>query len=356
MTSFLNGNNHNNDFNSANLLYFLYKWRLPLIIITCIGILAAIIFSSPFFIKPKYKSTVIMFPVATNSVSKVLLSQNSPIKEDIMGIGEEEQAEQLIQILNSNLIRDRIIKKYNLLEHYGIQPESKYKLTRLYNEYEDNVKFRRTEFMAVKVTVFDTDPVIAANIANDIAALVDSTKNAMQRERALKAFYIVEKEYGSLKREIDQIVDSLTFLGEKGVNDYERQSEVLNMQLAIAISDGKRGVQRELQIKLDTLGKYGGVFLSLKNALEFKTEQLTLLKTKYQEAKVDAEQSLPQKFIVNDAYPAERKSYPIRWIIVVVAAISVFFLSVLVILLLEQFAGFMPPDLKKKRRLPGNPS
>ena len=98
MTNIFNGNNQGKEFNSTSLLFFLIKWRKPLIIITSIGILASIIFSSPYFIKPKYKSTVIMFPVATNSVSKVLLSQNSPIKEDIMGIGEEEQAEQLIQI------------------------------------------------------------------------------------------------------------------------------------------------------------------------------------------------------------------------------------------------------------------
>jgi uncharacterized protein involved in exopolysaccharide biosynthesis len=355
MTSFFNGNNQNSDFNSANLLYFLYKWRLPLIIITSIGILAAIIFSSPRFIKPKYKSTVIMFPVVTNSVSKVLLAQNSPVKEDIMGIGEEEQAEQLIQILNSNLIRDRIISKYNLMEHYEINPESKFKRTRLFKVYEDNVKFRRTEFMAVKVTVFDTDPEMAAVIANDIAALVDSTKNNMQRERAKMAFHIVEKEYELLQGEIDQIVDSLAYLGKKGVNDYERQSEVLNQQLAIAISDGKVSAEKALQKKLDTLGKYGGVFLSLKNALEFKTEHLTLLKTKYQEAKVDAEQSLPQKFIVNEAYPAERKSYPIRWIIVVVTALSTFFLAVLVILLLENFTNLLPAELKKKARPTGNP-
>ncbi len=51
-----------------------------------------------------------MFPVATNSISKVLISQNSGIKEDILGIGEEEQAEQMLQMLNSNMIRDRIIK------------------------------------------------------------------------------------------------------------------------------------------------------------------------------------------------------------------------------------------------------
>ena len=349
MTHFFNGNNQNNDFNSASLLFFLYKWRWPLIVITTIGVLASVIFSAPYFIKPKYKSTVIMFPVATNSVSKVLMAQNSPIKEDIMGIGEEEQAEQLIQILNSNLIRDRIIAKYNLLEHYDISPDSKFKYTRLYNQYEDNVKFRRTEFMAVKVTVFDTDPHLAAAMANDIAALVDSTKNAMQRERAMKAFQIVEKEYELLKEEIEVIVDTLAYLGKKGINDYERQSEVLNQQLAIAISDGKTGAQNALQRKLDTLGKYGGVFLSMKNALEFKTEQLTLLKTKYQEAKVDAEQSLPQKFIVNDAYPAERKSYPIRWIIVVVTALSVFFLSVLIILIVENFTGLIPAEIKKKR-------
>lgn len=348
MTSFLNGNNNSKEFNSANLFFFLYKWRLPLLIITGLGVLAAVIFSSPFFIKPKYKSTVIMFPVATNSVSKVLLSQNSPIKEDILGVGEEEQAEQLIQLLNSNMIRDRIITKYSLMEHYGIGHDSRYKYTRLYGEYENNVKFRRTEFMAVKITVFDTDPRMAADIANDIAALVDSTKSAIQRERALKAFYIVENEYNLLRSEINDIVDSLAWLGKKGVNDYERQSEVLNQQWALAVANGNNHGVRLIQDKLDTLGKYGGIFQSLKNALEFKTEQLTLLKTKYQEAKVDAEQTLPQKFVVNAAYPAERKSYPIRWIIVIVSAFSVFFMTCLVILIMDNISSFVPTEIKKK--------
>ncbi len=89
----------------------------------------------------------------------------------------------------------------------------------------------------------------------------------------------------ALKNEVNGIVGSLKYLGSKGVNDYERQSEVLNQQLAIAISQNNQHAVRALQQKLDTLGKYGGEFLSLKNALEFKTEQLTLLKTKYQEAK-----------------------------------------------------------------------
>jgi len=337
MTDQLNQDHFRKELNSINLLHLLHKWRFPLIIITSITIVASIVFSAPFFIKPKYKSSVIMFPVATNSISKVLISQNSGIKEDILGIGEEEQAEQMLQMLNSNFIRDRIVEKYNLIEHYRIPEDSRHKYTRLYREYENNVKFRRTEYMAVKITVFDTDPQIAADMANDIASLLDSTRNFMQKERAVKAFQIVSEEYMSLETEVNDIVKSLRYLGSKGINDYERQSEVLNQQLAIVISQNNQHAVRALQQKLDTLGKYGGEFLSLKNALEFKTEQLTLLKTRYQESKVDAEQFLPQKFIVNSAYKAEIKSYPIRWIILVVATFLVFFMAVLIIIIVENY-------------------
>jgi hypothetical protein len=338
MTDQFNQESFKKELNSVNLLYLLIKWRFPLVIITIISILAAVLFSSPFFIKPKFKSSVIMFPVATNSISKVLISQNSGIKEDILGIGEEEQAEQMLQMLNSNLIRDRIIQKYNLFDHYKISQDSRHKYTRLHREYETNVKFRRTEYMAVKITVFDTDPQVAADMANDIAALLDSTRNIMQKERALKAFQIVDEEYKSLEREVNQIVESLSYLGSKGIYDYERQAEVLNQQLAISLSQNNQNAVRAIQQKLDTLGKYGGQFLSYKNTLEFKSEQLTLLKTKYQEAKVDAEQFLPQKFIVNSAYKAEIKSYPIRWIIVIVTAFIVFFMAVLTIIIVENYS------------------
>ena len=276
-----------------------------------------------------------MFPVATNSISKVLISQNSGIKEDILGFGEEEQAEQMLQILNSNLIRERIIEKFNLFEHYDIDPDSKYRMTKLINEFDNNVKFRRTEYMAVKISVLDKDAEMAAKIANTIAELLDSTKNQMQKERAVMAFKIVEQEYKDAQSNIQTIVDSLRVIGKLGVNDYESQSEVFNQQLAIAIVNNNNSAIRSLEKKIDILAEYGSTFLSLKNSLEFMTEQMTLLKAKYEEAKVDAEQELPQKFIVNSAYVAERKSYPVRWVIIVVSVFSALLLSTMMILIIE---------------------
>jgi capsular polysaccharide biosynthesis protein len=66
--------------------------------------------------------------------------------------------------------------------------------------------------MAVKITVYDKDPQTAADIANNIAELLDSTKIHMQKERAIKGFKIVEVEYLKLKNEISQMEDSLTVL------------------------------------------------------------------------------------------------------------------------------------------------
>jgi len=334
------------EFDSSNFIVFLTTWRNPLIIITIIAFVASIIFSSSVFISPKYKSTVVLFPTSTSSISKALLSENIGNKNDIMEFGEEEQTEQMLQLLNSNKIRDRVVIKYDLMNHYDIDPDSKYKNTRLFKEYDNNITFRRTEYMAVKISVLDIDPQIAADIANDIAELLDSTKNEMQKVRAVKGFKIVEEEYLKQKNEITQMEDSLTTLRKLGVHDYESQSEMINRQLAIELAKGNKAGINALEKKLNILAEFGGPYVSIRDALEHEKKQLSLIKSKYEEAKIDAEEYLPQKFIVNSAYKAEKKAYPIRWIIVLSSTLSALFLSILIIIIIENFS-----KLSKKKTI-----
>lgn len=328
------------EFDSSNLVIFLYKWRKPLFIVLAVAMAGSWFFSCPWFITPKFKSTVIMFPASSSSISKSLLN-DQPVKgQDITAFGEDDQAEQLLQILTSNKIRDRIVKQFDLMRHYDIDSTSDVRYSNLFKEYDDNINFRRTEFMAVQITVYDKDPQMAADIANTIASLVDSAKNDMMRQRSVKGYQLVEAEYNAMKAEKDKVVDSLITLGKLGVNDVEYQSQVLNQQYAIAIMNGNRTAQAALKEKLDVLGKYGGIYLALKNSLEFQTEQLVLLETKYKQAKVDAEQNLPQKFIVSDAFKAERKSYPLRWLIVMVSGLSALFLAIIVIMVMEKISDY----------------
>ncbi len=325
-------------FSSLDLIRFVIKWKWVLGIVFVFSIVAAVIFSSPYFISPLYKSMVIMYPSAPNSISRTLVSENSA-NNDLLEIGEEEQTEQMLQLLNSNLIEDRIIQKYDLLNHYEIEPDSKYFLTRLKKEYKNNFKFSRTEYMAVQITVWDKDPQMAADMANDIADLVDLTKNIIQKERAIKGFKIVEKEYFTLQNEIRIKEDSLTQLRELGVHDYETQSEMINQQLAIELAAGNNAAIQRLEKRLSVLAKYGSTYVSLRDALEFEVKQLSELRLKCNEARIDAEEFLPQKFVVNKAYKAEKKSYPVRWLIIVLSCISATFLAFLLLLFVEQISS-----------------
>lgn len=325
-------------FENTNFLFFLFRWRKVLIIIT----LAAIVVSAgvSLLIKNKYVSSVVMFPTSTNAVSKALISSQYGVKEDIMAFGEEEQAEQMLQILNSNEIRTRIISKFNLLEHYRIDPDSRYKNTKLYDTYNENISFNRTEYMAVEIKVIDEDPQMAADIANEIANLYDTVKSNLQKQRSNEGFKIVEGAYNELKADIELKEDSLSVLRSKGVQDYESQAERLYEGLAREIGSGNMRAVKEIQSRLDTLAKYGSAYVSIRDELEHEKKQLSDLKGKYEEAKVDAESTLPQKFVVDYAFKAEKKSFPVRWLIVVISTFAALLTGIVLIILYENFKKY----------------
>jgi uncharacterized protein involved in exopolysaccharide biosynthesis len=325
------------DFDSTSLIGFLYKYRKHLVIITIVGAIVSTIIS--FLIAPKYKSTVILFPPTNVSLSTALLSTYQGQRQDVLQFGQDEEVEQALQILNSDGIRGRICQKYNLMKHYDIDTADKYKRTKLYEEYTSNINFKQTEFLSIKIEVLDKNRDTAALIANDIAALYDTTKIMMQHERAVRAFQIVTSEYFKKLNEINQMTDSIAKLHSYGIYDYESQSEVTTQQYAIAIAKGDQRAMKSLEEKLKIIADYGSSYVTIRDKLELEQKQLSLLQAKYMEAKVDAEQVIPQKFIVNHAYPAEKKSYPIRWLIVVVSTLATFILAVLAMITVENFSA-----------------
>ena len=338
-------NNTYEGFDSSNFITFLYQWKRTFFIVVISAVIMSVVFSSSYFITPLFKSQVVLFPTSTNAISKSLLNTAYGAKEDILEFGEDQQVEQMLQILASNKIRDSIVIKYDLLNHYEIDNQDSYKITKLFREYNSNIQFKKTRNSAVKIIVFDRDPQMAADIANDIAVLYDVVKNNMKRTRALKGYEIVEKEYLKLKLEIAIKEDSLTILRKLGVHDYESQAEMINRQMAMEIAKGNTANIKRLESSLDILAEYGGPYVSLRDALEHDKKQLSEIKAKYEEAKVDAEQNLPQKFVVNTAYKAEKKEYPIRWLIVLITTFGALFSSILIIIVFEQLERL---QLKKK--------
>ena len=324
------------DFESKNIIDFLYNWRKVLFIIAIGSVLLSFIFSHPIFITPKYKSTVILMPTSTNSSARPLMSDNYIEKENILNFGEEEQVEQLLQVLNSNDIKIAIMDKYKLMEHYNIDSTSKYKYSRLFDEYNSNIHYTKTEFMAVEIEVLDKDRKIAASIANDIASFLDSAFNKMKKERAMQAFIVIEKQMDFQKTYIKSLEDSIFKIRALGINDYESQSERYNQALANAIVQNNTFAIKALEKKIELISKYGGSYVVLRNEIEYATKQLYEIRAKYFEAKVDIENKLPNKFVVDKGLVSDRKAYPIRWLIVVVSTFSTLLLGILLLMLVEK--------------------
>lgn len=325
-------------FSSFGLISFIVKWWKHILIVTTIGAVASVIVSLT--IKDRYKSVVVFYPTTTNSISKALLDINGNSRQDFLAFGEESEAEQALQILHSDEIREWIIAQYNLYEHYRINPNGKYAKTKMIKKFAKNVNFRRTEFNSVEISVLDEDPNIAAGIANDIAARLDSVKNRIQKERAREGLKIVEAEYFNLQAQIQKINDSLNFIRSMGINDYVSQSEVVNKEYAAAISKGDQRAIKALEEKINILSKYGGAYESLTESLKLLIEQQALLKIKYDQARVDAEQNIPHKMVVNYAYPADRKTYPKRTLIVLGATFATFCMTIFFLIGLENWKNY----------------
>ena len=303
----------NESFSLVDVLLFAKKHFVLLASVTFIGALASVIVA--FAIPVKFKSSVIFFPAPSATVSKVLLSDNFSTKT-VSVFGEEEEAEQFLQVLYSDVIRERIVSKYNLMKHYEIEGKSAFPYTELSKLFYENVNFRRTEYMSIQIDVLDTDPQIAADMANDVANLADTVLIAMEKERAIKALEIVGNAYSQKVGYLHMLEDSLNRVADNRTLNMSSKSR---MSPDVAMPSGKNA----------------GAIIKLQYLLEYETEQLSLLKARYDEAKVNATSELPHKYTINKAHPAEKKSTPVRWIIVVFSTMASFVFALLLILAID---------------------
>jgi len=343
---------HKEDAGLLLLVKHIIKWRLPIAVVTALAIVASIVLTMPSIYRPKFKSTGTFYPASSVSVSKAILVEDHSGRQDALKFGEEEEAEQLMQILESDVITNAIIGKYDLMNRYRIKDGDATDLTRM---YFSNVNFSRNEHMAIEVSVLDEDPEIAAKMCMDIMNLMDSVKTNIVKQRAHQALDIVSDAYFKKEKEIKLLESQLAEFGEKGIINYEEQAAALSEALDKAKGDyyealGKANGREtdhnvkamkarleDVQADYDNLAQNGGAWLSVKEGLVLELEQFKLLKEKYEQAQVDVNRKLTYKYVTNYPTPADRKSKPIRSLIVLVSTMAAFLLSAIFFIMYETF-------------------
>ena len=310
-----------------NLIQFIWAQRKSLLIITGIVFVISTIVS--LLITPLFLSTAIVFPAASSNVS---FSDQRNVKAAAMDFGEEEQAEQLVQILQSSSIRDKVIAKFNLLAHYEIDPNDVNKYYKLNKEYTNHFEFTRTRYGSIQIDVLDKDPELAAKMANSIVDLIDTVKNDMIRERTKPAFDINKRKMLQMLQDRDSVLNLLDSLSALGVVSMDIRSNLFQ-----ALVDSKNTTEKaDIQAKLGVNALFGAKYDALEHMRNEMIIKIEEFRVSYEQAESDANANFNHKFVVEKAVKADKKEKPKRMIIVLVASLGGFIFGVLFLLIRQR--------------------
>ena len=313
--------------NTNELVVFLWKKRKPLLFISALGAVVSIVIS--LLLPVLFESNAIVFPAATSTVS---YSEQRNAKANSMDFGEEEHAEQLLQILQSSRIRNRVIDQFNLADVYKIKPDEKDYFYKLGKAYEKHINFERTRYGSIEISVLDPEPERAADIANKIVDLIDTVKNELVKERTIPAYEINKRKMDKLNRDQELLIDKMDSLSQLGVVNPEARAN-----LFAALNESKNPNDREffrekIQVNLENGSRYD----ALADLREYRIDKLTTQESAYEQAESDAFEDFTHKFVVESAFPADRKAKPKRAIIVIISTILTFIFAIIVLLIIER--------------------
>jgi len=309
-----------NFFNNRNLIDLVLKWKYHLIIIAFIAAALSAFFSSPTFIDPMFKSTAIVYPVNLGELS------------------DETDTEQMMEIIQSNFIRDKIYETFELDKHYEIDKSYKYYRATMDGEFSSNVSFRKTENDAVKITVFDKDAQYASNIIDSILSFYSDKVREMHRFKDMEVVNIYSKELEKKGREIDSINSELSILANKyGIIDLQVQTEEATKAYYKLISSMERSNPEVIKLEetLNNFKEYGPKFRTLILKLNNENKVYDEIKLEYENRLREANKEISYTQVISEPYPADKKSTPVRSIIVLITVILTLIVALISIGIIE---------------------
>ena len=316
--------NQDQNFNSDELVTFLWKKRKTLIITTVLAFIVSI--GGSLLMPNYYMARAIVFPTQSNSVD---FNNNS--RTSVVEFGDESDAERLLQVLISPEIRDSLTFKYDLYNHYEIdsnESQAKFEFQKI---YDGSVIFSRTRYNSINIDVYDKIPKIATDMANDIVRLVDTVMNRMIRERAIGPMYAVQYEVALIKEEMGDYSDKLKFLSDSGVVSKDERGDLYaNYFTAKKAGDSKTAA--EIKKKIDASQKYGSDYDIYSNLTEFFSLRYSNILDVNDQATQYAKTEIQQTIRHSAAEMPDKKAKPKRSIIVLAATFATLVFAIFLLL------------------------
>ena len=311
-----------NYFDNRRLLQLLLRWKLHLGIIAIVAAVLAAIFTGPTFIHPKFRSVAKVYPML-----------------DVRTFSDESETEQMLQFFNSTDLKRRMVETFDLGEAYRVSKNYPYFWSTVLDRYDKNVDIRKTEYQAVEISILDEEPQRASDMVDSLISFCNSKMLHVYRQRYREYAETSGMELKNLVTKRDSLVKDLTQYSEKtGLLDYPEQvKEVTRGYMAAVVKGGvsspsSRAVKRDLE----KLGKKGIRFLQMSEELQGRDLEIDSLRTYHHWALSQANKQARFARVVQKPFPADRKYWPKRTLIVLLSVLFALLIGTVVIALVDR--------------------
>lgn len=309
--------------NNKTLMELALKWKYHLGVIAVIAAIISVVFSAPTFLKPKYRSFAVVYPVNLGEYS------------------EESYTEQMLEILNSGDIRDELIRAFKLDDHYKISPVYKYYKTALYGKFADHVSFRKTENEAIKIEVLDTDPRYACAMVDSLRRFYDRKVRSLHNIKFGEEVTIRHQELARMRVAVDSITRRLTILGQEyGVMESQGQSEGVSAAYFQAVASGRNNeeVEKYFWNIAEKAPQAKMLMASLENYMVHTAEA----QKKYDDAYRELNKEITYSVVVTPPFISDKKAWPKRSVIVLMSVLFTLIMAMVVIGVIENRNNIKP--------------
>jgi capsular polysaccharide biosynthesis protein len=287
-----------------------------------IAIFLGAIFSGPTFIKPKYKSTARIYPSNLGEMS------------------EESNTEQMLEIVSSNKVKFRMFEAFYMKDIFKVPKDDSHYLTYTFDIYNENIKTTKTQNETVEIKVLAYDPQVASDMCDSIIHFYNETVGTMYRAKNLELVEISKKQLDQKYAEADSLIALINQIRlESGVIGVYVQSPEITRGYIKALVEGRGGASQADIDRVKTLYQNilqnGAEAQKLEVAFNNVLDEIGKIKVIYDLNLNEYQKVITYSHVVEKPFAADKKSFPVRWIIVAFSAISAVFLALLVFLVLD---------------------
>ena len=358
------------EFNLISVIKILLQWKKHIFIVTLIAAIGSIIISLS--LQNYYKSTTLFYASNPKYLDPTLAFSG----RDMHVFGTEEDSERLISIGNSAKLAFEIIQKFNLYEHYDIDStDTKFHRTKISTKFRKYTQIIKTPEGAIEIIVYDKDRYLAADIANEMLTKIDHFNKQSIRNNMSSVVDLYKLSMEKTEAKILELKDSLENNRRKyNIYNPEIESELLTTELNTALFNLEKskaelpviekafssrdttvinlkatikGLEAKIK-KITSTEKSIGINLKsftegaeVIRRLEYQTKSLTAqysaIADQYNKTTIGLHSKFSSVYIIEKAVPADRKSKPIRSLIVISSTLIACFFSIFVVLFIEYY-------------------